>query len=436
MKFMMSLNRFLFFVILSTVFVLILSCSTDEQIEFTITNSSEIDRTDEPVVLTRSMIIEKTQDGSVSENRLPLPHLGEDPLPAQPDDMTGDGSWNELAFTIDLTAGESKTVTLRFVGEGDYPEFTQRTSVRFGVKDNSVISNRTELNIPAAELPVPPFGRFQMDGPAWENDKIGFRQYIDGRNGRDLFGKTSSEMALDTVGISPTGDLEDNYHVMLPWGRDILAVGNSLGLGGLAIMENGDPVRLGIRMDETSDHNVDMTSYQLITEGPVRSIFNLSYEGWNTGDHSYDLENRVTIWAGQYGHYNNVTLKSSQTSDTLVVGLVNIHNDQPEQLIDNSGTRYSALYTLDQQTYDKEWYLGIGLIFPSEPFIDYSTAPESGSGITNSYLAQFNLEEDNILRYYVTAGWELSNSDFTDPDYFRSFMERKLQTMSAPLTIE
>ncbi|MEX0720977.1 MAG: DUF4861 domain-containing protein [Balneolaceae bacterium] len=419
----------LIFVLLPFLF---LGCNNDNS-DFTLTNDSEIDREDEPIILSRDMITEKLD--SIPDGKIPVPYIGEEDIPTQADDIDMDGQWDELAFTLTIAAGESKRIALRFVDENEYPEFIQKTNVRFGVKEGSGVNPVEELTLTADELPVPPFGRFQMDGPAWENDKVGFRQYIDGRNGRDLYGKTSSEMALETVGISEEGELVDNYHEMLPWGRDILAVGNSLGLGGLGIMQYGEPTRLGIRMD-AERNNVDTTKYQLITEGPVRSIFRLTYSGWDLGNRKINLVNDVSIWAGTYSHTNKVKLTNSDASDTLVVGLVNIHNDNPPELIEGSEADYSAFYTHDQQTYDKGWFLGMGLIFPDENYLGHREAPDSGLGVTNSFLTLFELEEDEWLEYHVFAGWELSDEKFQDENNFRDFISTELQKIAKPVSVE
>lgn len=412
-----------------------IGCSTGET-NFTITNNSELDRQDEPVILTREAIIEKTGEIPLIEEKLPLPHVNGQPIPSQLDDMNGDGDWDEIAFTLHIAANSSRVVSIVYVDSSDFPEFERRTNVRFGVLENNEVSAVEALTMSAEELPVPLFTRFQMDGPAWENDKVGFRQYIDGRNGRDLYGKTSTEMALDTVGIADDGTLEDNYHVMLPWGRDILAVGNSLGIGGIGIIEDGEAIRLGVRLD-AEENNVQNTRYELITEGPVRSIFKLSYEGWETpNENMYDLENTVTIWAGKYGHTNEVNLSSMASSDTLAIGLVNIHNDNTPVLLDEVSENYTGFYTHDQQTYDDEWYLGMGLVFPKDNYIDYTTAPDEGPGITNSYLNHIELNQNKSFTYHVFAGWELSDPNFTEADYFDEFMKQEVQKISNPVSIQ
>ena len=410
-------------------------CSTNEA-NFIISNNSELDRQDEPVVLTRGMITEKTGEIQIIEGKLPLPHFEGQPLPSQLDDMDGDGSWDEVAFTLPIDANSQKSVSIVYVDSSDFPDFEDRTNVRFGVIKSGVVTPVDELTMEANELPVPLFTRFQMDGPAWENDKVGFRQYIDGRNGRDLYGKTLPAMALDTVGIADDGTLEDDYHVMLPWGRDILAVGNSLGIGGIGIIENGEAVRLGVRLD-AEKNNIQTTHFELITEGPVRSVFKLSYEGWRTpNENTYDLENTVSIWAGSYSHTNEISLTSMAETDTLAIGLVNIHNDNPPVVLDQVSENYTGFYTHDQQTYDDQWYLGMGLIFPKDNYVKYTTTPDEGPGITNSYLNLIELNQDKSFTYHVFAGWELSDENFADADYFDSFMKQEIQKISSPVSIQ
>lgn len=414
-------------------FSIVLSSCNSNSDNLVITNTSDLDRTDEPIVISKDLILHKT--GTDIDDMLPVVYYHDELIPSQVDDIDLDGSWDELAFTLSLFANESKKVSIQYVKSAEYPSFSDRTNVRFGVKNNAgVVENLTQLTIEANEVPTEPFARFQMDGPAWENDKIGFRQYIDGRNARDLYGKKLPAMALDTVGISDSGGLEDNYHVMLPWGRDILAVGNSLGLGGIGILHKNQPVRVGVRLDDERN-NVEFTNYQLITEGPVRSIFKITYAGWEVGENELSLENTVTIWAGQYGYKNNIQLISNAASDTVIVGLVNIHNDNPP-VLNKENPEYTLFSTFDKQTYDKEFYLGMALALPANNYLSYERSPDSGEGILNTYMNFIELSKEKAFEYYVFAGWELSTDSFTDPVSFQDYITESVQKLSKPVTIE
>lgn len=413
-------------------FALLATCDKANT-SFLIVNDSELHRDHEPITISKTQLVEKS--GSVSENVLPVVYNKGNIIPSQVDDMNMDGSWDELAFTLSIPANSTETVSIQFVDQSKYPVFESLTNVRFGINEKQgVIENRTTLTIKADEVPTEPFARFQMDGPAWENDKIGFRQYIDGRNAIDLYGKRLPTMALDTVGISDSGGLEDNYHVMLPWGRDILAVGNSLGLGGIAILNDGEAIRLGVRLDDERN-NIETTTYQLVTEGPVRSVFTIDYKNWEAGSGKFDLKNTVSIWAGDYGYSNQIELLSDNPSDTMIVGLTNIHNNNPPILYKDNPA-YTLFHTFDKQTYDKEFYLGMALAFPADKFISYKESPDQGEGITNTYLNFIELSDVKSFEYHVFAGWELSVDAFTSPESFQDYIVNATQRLSTPVMIK
>lgn len=93
-----------------------------------------------------------------------------------------------------------------------------------------------------------------MDGLAWENDKVGFRHYFDGRNCR-LFGKRVSEMVLDTIGLRADGYLDNTYQVLRELECDILSVANSFGLGGIAIQLQDTLLRMGVEQKRYGGHH-------------------------------------------------------------------------------------------------------------------------------------------------------------------------------------
>ncbi len=143
--------------------------------------------------------------------------------------MDGDGSWDELVFLCDLGTGESRKLIFEPVEPTAYPVFNVRTHLRFcranEPYDTAWGDLRMKTNDTKFTVPV-----YQMEGPAWENDIVGFRNYYDARNGIDIYGKRVHEMVLDSVGVKGR-----DYHELADWGMDILKVGNSLGAGAIAI---------------------------------------------------------------------------------------------------------------------------------------------------------------------------------------------------------
>ncbi len=405
-------------------------CINKEGIILDLQNESELDLKEKPVVLFREQI-----DKYWKEGLQPLVvDAGKDTLAAQLDDTDGDGQWDQLFFLTDFQPGEKKKLMLSWISE--LPEFEKRTSVRFGVRDslNDMVKPRlTDVFFPY-ELPgVNGYQPYQTDGPSWENDKVGFRHYLDGRNSKDVFGKKVSYMSPENVGINAAGVTEDNYHVMEDWGRDILSVGTSLGVGGISFLIGGDRLRrLGI-IEGDQKGNVDSTVFTIFSEGPVRSVINFDYRKWRPLDENrvYNLQETVEIWPGFYGYKNTVTAADLQGDETLLVGLVNSRTDKALKTIYETGD-WIVLGTHDQQTYEKEWWLGLALVLPKRGYLGYIKAPDTGR-IATSYLAKF--AADKPASYYAMACWELRDPGFREERYFENYLKSFTDQLSAKIKI-
>ena len=80
-----------------------------------------------------------------------------------------------------------------------------------------------------------------------------------------------------------------------------------------------------------------------------------------------------------------------------------------------------VLLTHDQQTYNREWWLGLAIIIPRNLYEGYTEAPKTGQ-LTNTFLAKLKVENDKPVTYYAAAGWELSDENFKNADFFRNYV--------------
>lgn len=374
----------------------------------------------------------KLTDKAISINRMQLkgnldkelsPYLtasNGDNIAVQLDDLDGDRVWDALFFVADIPANGKSEYTLEW--KKDIQEFSPKTSVRFGKRLSADIPVKPALNevLTAQEIPwMLGFQRYQTDGPTWENDKVGFRHYLDGRNAKDLFGKKTSAISPEDVGLDENGATVDNYHVMEDWGRDILSVGNSLGIGGYGLLAGDELMRLGIIAGDTQS-NVEKTSFQIVTEGPVRSVLNYQYSNWKIGSRTYAVEENTTIWPGMYGYQNSVKFSGLQGDENLVIGLVNIDTELALGEIEGND-KYEVLYTHDKQSYEKEWWVGLALIVPRDLYLGSMEAPKTGQ-LSNAFLAKLKIENDKPIEYYAIACWELSDQGFADKEYFINYL--------------
>ena len=391
-------------------------------------NTSSDSLFDKPVQIEKSRL--KITDSS----KFPVLSFNGKEIPLQILDTNSDGNWDEIFMVADFAPEETKILQLDWVGE--LPDYPVRTSARFGKRETEgePVKPATEEVLTKSEMPAKQgFQKYQTDGPSWENDKVGFRQYLDGRYSKDVFGKKISGISPEDVGINKDTAVEDNYHVMEDWGRDILAVGNSIGVGGFGLIVNDTVQRLGALVTDTLS-NVARTEFRIQEEGPVKSVLAYNYEDWSAGGNFYDVKEITSIWPGMYGFKNTVAVSGLQGNEQLAVGLVNINNQNPLQEVEVNED-WIALITHDHQTYEREWILGLALILPREVYEGYMEAPKTGK-LTDSFLAKLKIQDSEPVSYYVIAGWELSQEQrFADAEFFKNYVVRAAKQLSAEVEI-
>ncbi|GAO30196.1 DUF4861 family protein [Geofilum rubicundum] len=340
-------------------------------------------------------------------------------LISQLDDVDGDGQWDELVFQANFNQDELLQLSFEVVDESTLGEMTHLTNVRFARKESPDQEVSDEARLKSTDSPTIS-AIYQMEGPAWENDVVGFRNYYDARNGMDIFGKRTSEMVLDKAGIN-----DQNYHELDEWGMDILKVGNSLGAGAIAIGIGDEIYRVG---------PAEAAGFHLISEGPVRSVFDLTFNGVPAGDRTYDVVHRISIYAGDHFYRSQVWVEDLQGDEMLYTGIVDMH-ELPVFEETYEGVKIFGTY--GNQGFNEE-ILGLGVLIPDDQFLHYKAAPESGEGVIETHLTALQLTENAPSEYAFAAGWELQDAGFTNDFYFKEVLKKsaiKLNNENWSMTI-
>ena len=411
--------------------MLFISCKAQksQSNKIVLSNNSDLELAQKAISIKRSTL--KVKGG---EKSFPIILQNSDTIPAQVNDLDGDGKWDELFFVADFSAKEKKTVELKWSNTD--PKYVVKTSARFGKREaeNLPVQPATEEVLLANQVYKKlGFQKYQTDGPTWENDKVGFRHYLDGRNCKDVFGKKTPGITPENVGISSKGAVEDNYHQMHDWGRDIFPVGTSAGLGGYGLFVGDDLNRLGILINDTIN-NVEKTTFKIVSEGPVNSVLSYKYQNWQASGNKYQVQETASIWPGMYGYKNTVSLNGLKGNETLVIALSNINNQNPLQVIDAGD--YVCFIQHDKLTYERQWILGTAIIIPKDSYKGYIEAPKKGK-LTDSYLIKVNTKNNEPISYYPIAGWELSaDKNFKESAYFSNYVTNLAKQLSAKIKVE
>jgi len=404
--------------------------SCNESPAFLIKNELDIDRQDEVIVLTRTLIEQKLQ---TEEGFFPVFEIDGQVLPGQFDDLDGDGNWDEAAILVNLKALQESKIKLRNVATSNYPVFEKRTNIRLGIlQDDGSYKEVDEYNA------LPCSDGFEIIAQAesvnWENDKIAFRVYFDCRNVKDLFGKLKPEMIIDKI---HTPELPD-YHNLADWGMDVLHCGSSLGSGGLALMRNDSLFRLG---------STDVYRYKKIVEGPVRSVFELNYAGWHVEGDSLEATEKITIYPGKYWFESDVTINGIRDGDLVVTGIVTSWlKKEPFKM---SAGEFTCIGTHDVQSLNKD-ELGMAVLVPAGETgkiskttnIDFfklgnqTVIEKSFSNIISEtyYISQI-INSGVPAKHYFSAVWGLEKEQWKTEEGFKKYLSEEAEKLSSPLKV-
>ena len=331
-----------------------------------------------------------------------------------------DSEWRTLAngekvldILVDLAPGEEKLVSLssnsQTVEDVTYAELALRTGGQWqGTEykaDGFSFQNVEQFDSPEQLTDHSYYLRYE--GPGWENDLIGYRLYLDWRNGIDVFAKTGTKPALSGVGQ----DGYDSYHELADWGADVLKVGPSLGLGALGRLD-GDKVM--------HFQNVDNTSWKLLDDNKLSASFNVNYQGWSVKNKKVDVSTDYIIRAGDPTTLIDVTL--SEPIDNLVTGLV-IH--PKTHFIKHQYKEWVVIATYGEQSVAAAGdELGLALFYQTSEVLEQYQGQ-------HDYLVKF--KPLTQLTYGLMAVWPQHPSSPKTQQEFETLLNDKLHALASPV---
>ena len=326
---------------------------------------------------------------------------------------------DKLLFQVDLAPNEART---------------------FYILDGSIL--------PAEPQPImKTFARYvpeRYDDFAWESDRIAHRTYglalipAEGTisSGPDVWIKSRRNLMLNEMYAS------GHYHMDNGDEMDDFRVGHSRGCGGLGVWD-------GTKLYVSSNYR----NWKLITTGPIRSEFELTYDPWDAGNGRMVSETkRISIDAGSWFSKAQSTFASDDKSPlTIGVGLAEraCPTNREEFTTHDQNEGWLAYW----QPEDKpKGVIGDAIILAKgsvQAFTnDAPDLPDSklhalvpqptheGYPPIRNMLAITKAEVGQPLTYYFGACWDRSG-DFTNhtqwEDYVRRFAERRDQPLQVTI---
>ena len=213
----------------------------------------------------------------------------------QLDDLDKDGIWDELFFQVDMKAKASMTIFI-YLGE-----------------------NIRGWNKHFTHAGIGSYCRHLM--PFWESENVGWKIWF--ANCCDVFAKRRPVLMSHHLYMENL----DGYGVSLideDWGSDIQGVAGSLGGGGICLFEFPDKPDV-VSLPRFTPAQSELASgslwnagqisdtryaYEVVVNGPVRSIIRIKGMNWHSGNGFYEYEQLYTVFARQSYCTSRVTFTS------------------------------------------------------------------------------------------------------------------------------
>jgi pectinesterase len=238
----------------------------------------------------------------------------------------------------------------------------------------------------------------RLDDFAWENDLLAHRTYgpalgapaapgvvkeVLASSGLDIWFKRVSYPVVERW----YNKGHDHYHKDEGEGMDMYNVGKSRGCGGSGVWDGKQLY---------TSHNY--TSWKVLANGPVRAIFELSYDSWDAGGVAVSELKRFTVDAGhQFDRIDSTFTFASPAALTVAIGLNKNPADKGQKPLIASTRDESrgALMQWVQQA--SHGAFGTAIVVPGASGYAQDTLNE---------LVLAKVASGQPLRYYVGAAWD------------------------------
>lgn len=276
-------------------------------IKVKLTNPLNVKRSDVPVVVSLRDVQFNVVDAVVKD--------GDREVPSQIDDLDRNLRNDELAFVIDMEAKGKKTLTVELYSdkqtERNYPRRTYGDMIVRDFKTKKKNKFPGYIHSLSAPEGVDVFHLLHHHGADFESELVAYRVYFDERQTYDLYGKYNKQLELQTSQFYP-----DDEQLAAGYGDDVLWAGQTVGLGALRGWDGQKPTMVS---------PVKSRGQRMVASGPVRTIVELTDEGWQLGGQTFNIRQNVIIYAGHRDCEVQVYQDTPAEGVQFATGVINLN---------------------------------------------------------------------------------------------------------------
>lgn len=337
----------------------------------------------------------------------------------QLDDLDKDGLWDELYFTCDIKANETKTLYV-------YIQPPHQRWLR------GLYRHETHAEIGNYERNLIPW---------WESEVIGWK--IATLTDVDMYGKR------ERVIISPMECIENwaGYNRPFEYGMDILLVGDTFGAAGLCLFEEPaipDSVSRPRFCPTSKEGQFYNTRYSrdVVVNGPMRSIILVRTMNWRSGKGLYSLEQYYTAYAEKYYSTCKAIFKTfvpEEKRTEFGCGMRAIMNEYDYYQEGGTVISYGKNVVIESPHPDEKGeekvrsvidFEGIALVVKDT----YNPSYQYVKSYDGNYCFRIPANDDLTFEYLFAGAWS-EGLENTAPEVFKEYVLKAAQEFNNPLEI-
>jgi hypothetical protein len=417
-----------------------------KRLAVTLVNTLDVDRTDCPVVITREQFpVKKLHEMWVT---VVDPSLPPHPQPTkeenafvgahgireetnghqiffQLDDLDKDGIWDELFFQTNIKAHQSKTLFIYFG-----------------------FSNRG-WNPHGAHATIGSYCRHII--PWWESANVGWKLWFP--TSVDMYGKRKPVLMSEEMCIHNYCGYNGVPRVNVDYGSDIMGVSSSFGAGGIGLFEltsKPDSISIprftplpGPKISERN-FNEDQLSdtryaFDVVVNGPVRSMIRVKTMNWSTGTGYYELEQYYTAYTNQ--SYSTCKVKYTRF-DPTVTGVqfgcgIKANTVEAENMVEKGiaiRTGGEMVSDPDDDTGQKGHtvsFVGSALVVKDIYKPQYVRVRSFG----DNHTFKIPVTEDRSFEYMIAGAWS-EGAVYNTPELFKQYVRKTALEYNNPVGVK
>ena len=269
---------------------------------------------------------------------------------SQVDNIPGVG--RVVAFEWDAVKGRN-TIKIS-CGKGAQKEYPRKVWAQMYYKNKDKSLRKIDFVEEGADTM---YNRLHHHGPAFENSEVAYRLYFDKKQTVDIYGKRHQGLEIAQTMWYPTDE-----HLAAGAGDDVLRVSGTVGVGTL----KGWDAKKG---KATHIDKFSRRVARIIADGPVRTVVEMSVEGWNYCGDTLSLQSVYTLWGGSRECSVKHTLGGEWSDKTFCTGVQKKFRDREPYITDRAIAVWAEDFPQNDTIKYKKERVGL-VVWPADGEVD------------------------------------------------------------------